>query len=135
MRHKKNSNISSSEAVGRATPREAVERRAQMPADDRGRNHASGHREGQVEGLGAVKGGRSEERNSDGSERDGPRDLGRCDACRDGLVLDRGGLADGSDCGHDHDGTGRWQRQTASVSAHPAPVQYRGDYRGLRGSF
>ena len=33
-------------AIGRATPREAVERRAQMPADDQGRNHGPGHLEG-----------------------------------------------------------------------------------------
>ena len=71
-------------------------------------------------------------------ERDGPRDLGRWGAGRDGRgrVPDCGGLADGSDRGRDHGGGGRWQRQSTDGSReqHRDRGQNR-DHRGWRGSF
>ena len=118
------------EAVAGAAPWEAVERRAQVPADDRGRNHGPGHCEGQSREEGARNAARVDR------ERDGPRDLGRCGAGRDGYwrVKDCGGFADGSNRGHDLDGSGRWQRQTTDGSGDHDRDRGR-DHRGWGSSF
>ena len=66
-------------------------------------------------------------------ERDCPHDLGRRGTGRDG----RGrGLADGSDRGRDHDGGGKWQRQSTDGSRdHDRDHDRDRNHQGWRGSF